>query len=97
LSYSTSAALDRLFHPAGRGVHDEEPIPLADGSQRFIVVPEVSPPKASTGSLCDPTGRLLAVGVHQGLILYDLHKREVHRRLETMVRGAPLFPRFFLQ
>jgi hypothetical protein len=42
----------------------------------------------------DPPGRLLAVGVKRGLILYDLEKRAVGRRLETSVAGAPLFPAF---
>jgi hypothetical protein len=61
------------------------------GEFETVFAPEGLVPQSAT---IDPTGRLLAVGVDQGLILYNLHKREVHRRLETTVRGAPLFPGF---
>ncbi len=53
-----------------------------------------APPSHPSCATVDPTGRLLAVGVNQGLILYDLHRREVRQRLETSVDGAPLRPAF---
>jgi hypothetical protein len=61
------------------------------GEFETVFAPDGLYPQSAT---IDPTGRLLAVGVHQGLILYDLHKRDVHRQLGTSVGGAPLHPGF---
>jgi hypothetical protein len=54
-----------------------------------------TPPSHPSCVTVDPTGRLLAVGVSRGLVLYDLGKREVTRRVETFViDGAPWSPCF---
>jgi hypothetical protein len=61
------------------------------GEFETVFAPDGQYPQSAT---IDPTGRLLAVGVERGLILYDLHRHSVHRKLETDVRGAPLHPAF---
>jgi len=61
------------------------------GEFETVFTPDGLHPQSAT---VDPTGRLMAVGVEQGLILYDLQKRKVRRRLGTYIDGAPLNPGF---
>jgi hypothetical protein len=61
-----------------------------DGSRETLWIEDGVYPKSATLS---PEGRLLAIGVRGGLILYDLARKQ-SRRLETYLDGVPSRPTF---
>ena len=56
--------------------------------------PIFTPTSHPQSATIDPAGRLLAVGVTSGLILFDLEKTKVRWRRETSLEAAPQNPAF---